>query len=353
MSEVLKQQVNPQKTFTIALPCEPENFSKFISGLLGKPQTISKSYMGSYEIAHRDIESVYQLVLQRVLQQNDASLIQFTVQLVFDDNSTVLLNSLADFKSYTEVKPLVVTQLNLSWSFLVKFRDKEQPEKQEIELSFITKASGNISIFNSEDSPIIPLSKMFGGGGFISFKVFHTARTWGADIESLLSGHVKHILIPEGKVRSFLRRHSGKISLSFGLTFFLGSIYACFYSAGIISSENLTNLQPIITNPNLVNEKLNKLLELMVSGYWGKFFFSVFIFSIFSLIMAIFLGTWAENSANTKRPSYILLTRKSEQYKKISESKYSNKFMSFMLSICVGVATGIVSNILFTAYWTG
>lgn len=350
MSEIL-EQAKSRGTFTIALPCEPENFSKFIGGLLGKPQTISKTYMGSFEIVHKDIENVYYLVLQRVIQQNDASLIQFSVQLVFDDNSTVLLNSLDDFISYTEVKPLIVTQANLSWSFLVQFQDREHPEKQEIELTFVTKASGSVSILNSEDSPVIPLSKMFGGGGFVSFKIAHTARSWGADIEALLSGHVKHILIPEEKVRSFIRRHSGKIASLFGLTFFMSSIYACFYSAGVISESNLQSLQPIISNPELVSEKLNKLLELMVSGYWGKFFFSVFVFTIFSLIVAMVLGMWVETSANAKKPSYILFTKTSEQHKKLADSKYRYKFVSFLISIGVGVATGIVSNIIFTAYW--
>lgn len=342
----------PEKQFSISLPCEPENFHEFISGLLGKPQTISKGYVGSFEISHKDIEDVYNLVSQRVHQQNQASLIQFTIRLVFDDNSTVLLNSLDDFHNYTEVRPLIVTQAHLSWSFLLKFQDRDHPEKQEIDMSFIIREGGHLAVFDSEDSPIIPMSRIIGGGGRIYFRVFHTARTWGADIESLLSGHIKHILLPENKCRAFVRNYSGKISLALALIFFIGSIIACFYSAGKIGQEQIELLKPVIDDASNLDLKLNKLLELMATGFWGKFFFSVFVFTIFSFFTAIFLGVWAETSADTRQPSYILLTKKSEQHKVKADTKYERKWISFLSSIVVGITTGVLANIIFTTYWT-
>jgi hypothetical protein len=340
-----------KQQFQISLPCEPENFSAFIGSLLGKPQTISKAYSGSFEISHQDIDAVYHLVGQRVKQQNQANLIQFTIRLVFDDDSTVLLNSLDDFKRYTEVRPLIVTQAHLSWSFLVKFQDSEHPEKQVIEMSFVTRATGGIAIFDSEDSPIIPLSR-FIGGGHISFRIEHTARTWGADIESLLSGHIKHIILPESKARAAVRKHSGAISISLAVAFFVCSIIACFYSAGKISQEQMALLNPIFSDSSNIDIKLNALLEITASGFWGKFFFSVFVFTIFSLFSAIFLGVWAETSGDARKPSYILLTKKSEQYKIQAEAKYGRKWVSFISSIAVGVVTGVVGNIIFTWYWT-
>lgn len=335
--------------FAIALPCDPDSFSEFISSLLGKPQTISKTYTGSYEINHSDIESVFNLVVQRVSQQNKANLLHFTIKLVFDDSSSVLLNSLDDFKSYTEIRPLIVTQAHLSWSFLVQFLDKEHPEKQEIDLSFVTKGAGGIAIFDSEDSPVIPMSRLL--GGYVSFRVSHTARSWGADIESLLSGHIKHILLPESKVRAFTRKHSGKIALILSFIFFISSIIACFYSAGEISNEQLSLITPILNNSEQAL-KLNMLLELMAGGFWGKFFFSVFVFTILSFFIAIFLGLWAASAADAKQPCYILLTKKSEQYKKVADKKYTKKWLSFLASLTIGVLTGIVSNVIFTTYWS-
>lgn len=345
-----KDKFESNGNFSIALPCNPENFCEFIGGLLGKPQTISKAYAGSFEISHADIESVYHLVAQRVRQQNQGSLIQFTIRLVFDDNSTVLLNSLEDFKSYTEIRPLVVLQAHLSWSFLVNFLDREHPEKQEIELSFITSGVGGVAIFDADESPIIKISRLL-GGGHITFRIAHTARTWGADIESLLSGHIKHILLPENQFRAFARMHSGKIALILGVAFFVFSVLACIYSAGKISQEQMEALKPIMASTSQLDIKLNKVLELIASGFWGKYFFSVFVFTIFSLFFSIFLGVWAETSADTKQPSYILLTKKSLQHKEKADKKYKFKWLSFIASIIFSLVTGVISNIIFTAYW--
>lgn len=339
-----------EPSYAIALPCSQEDFGTFIGSLLGKPQTISKAYRGAFEIKREDIQNSYHLVIQRVQQQNKATLIQFSVKLVFDDNSTVLLNSYEDFSTYTEVRPLVVVQAHLSWSFIVSFEDRSHPEKQEIELSFITSAPGSLAIFETDDSPVIPIAKLI-SGGIISFRVRHTARTWGADIESLLAGHIKHLILPQTKLRDFAQRHSGKIALGLGLLFFIGTVGACAAAANHISAEQLQSLAPLIHNPKATDQKIDKLLELVATGFWGKYFFSVFIFTIFSFVAATLLSFWAETTADTRRPSYILLTKKSEQHKAESERQYQFKWWSFLGSIGVGIVTGIVSNILFVKYW--
>ena len=339
-----------ESKFTVALPCDPREFNAFISSLLGKPQTISKAYTGSFEIRHKDIENTFNLISQRMNQQNQAHLIQFTIRMVYDDNSTVLLNNIDDFRTYSEIRPLVVTQAHLSWSYLVKFVDRSHPEKQEIDISFSTDEEEGVAVFDTDDSPIIPFTR-FLRLGHISFRIKHTARTWGADIESLLSGHIKHILLPEDKVRSFIRRHSGKIATFLGFTYFSTSIAACFYSASKAEKVRLSLVEPLLANHNNLDLKLNTLLDMVASGYWGTFFFSVFIFTIFSLVVAVLLSFWAETSADTHKPSYILLTQKSEQHKKAADAKYRTKFFSFCASIAISIISGIISNIIFTAYW--
>ncbi|MEI7870153.1 MAG: hypothetical protein WCI11_19895 [Candidatus Methylumidiphilus sp.] len=341
-----------ERKFSIALPCSQEDFGDFIGSLLGKPQTISKAYRGAFEVKREDIQNSYHLLIQRVKQQNRATLIQFCVKLVYDDNSTVLLNSFEDFSTYNEVRPLVVVQAHLSWSFIVTFQDRNHPEKQEIDLSFITSAPGGLAIFETDDSPVVLIAKLI-SGGIISFRIRHTARTWGADIESLLAGHVKHIILPQSKVRDFTQRHSGKIALALALLFFAGTVGVCTASANKISAEQLQALGSLLQNPYATDQKINKLLEFVASGFWGKYFFSVFVFTIFSFVAAILFGIWTETSADTRRPSYILLTKKSEQHKTETDRKYHFKWWSFMGSIAVSITTGVVSNILFTKYWVG
>ncbi|WP_026602684.1 hypothetical protein [Methylomonas sp. 11b] len=344
------QADNSNSKYVIALPCEPENFASFIGSLLGKPQTIATSERGSFEIRREDIVNSYHLLVQRVQQQNEGQLLQFTVRLVFNDDSSVLLNSLDEFLSYSEVRPVFPTQAHLSWAFIVKFQDRSHPEKQDIDLSFLTNGSG---AFLTGDDVEIEFVSMRGlsRGGLIAFRIRHTARTWGADIESLLSGHAKHLLLPEAPARKFVRRNSGKLAALLAVTFFVASIAACLVTANHLATEQLKAVSGLIQSTNALDLKLNRILEMNAEGFWGKYFFSVMIFIVFSLISAVALAVWTETSADTVRPSHLLLTKKAEQNKIELESRYRVRWLSFLGSVGVSIATGIVSNILFTHYW--
>ena len=341
---------NSNSKYAIALPCEPEDFANFIGSLLGKPQTISNSERGSFEIRKEDISNSYHLLVQRVQQQNEGQLLQFTVTVVFNDNSSVLLNSLEDFLAYAEVRPVFPTQAHLSWAFIVKFRDRPHPEKQDIDLSFFTSAAGTFTIGNDEEIEFISMSRV-SVSGRIAFRIRHTARTWGADIESLLTGHAKHLILPEDPVRKFVRRYSGKLAVLLGLTFFVSTIAACLVTANHLGAEQLKLVSGLIQSPNALDLKLNRILEMNAEGFWGKYFFSVLIFIVFSLISAIALAAWAETSADTNKPSYLLLTKKAEQNKVEKDNRYRIRWLSFLGSLVVSIATGIFSNIIFTKYW--
>jgi hypothetical protein len=80
--------------YAFILPCKPEDFRDFVGGLLGRPQTITGIFFGPFEVNKSDIENFHHLVVQRVGQQNEGTLVQFTVSIVYDDESSVLLNSL-------------------------------------------------------------------------------------------------------------------------------------------------------------------------------------------------------------------------------------------------------------------
>ncbi|PCC23560.1 hypothetical protein CIK78_16715 [Halomonas sp. JB37] len=115
--------------YGIMLPCTPEDFGEFVSGLLGKPQTIEKGFSGPFDVSRQDVINTFHLVDQRVRQQNEASLVHFTIRILYEDSSSVLLNGLDEMEHYTEVKPLVSTGVVLSWSYLIKFQNKKNSRK--------------------------------------------------------------------------------------------------------------------------------------------------------------------------------------------------------------------------------
>lgn len=224
----------------IMLPCEPSQFREFIAGLLGQPQTIVRRLKGPFEVNRHDIESLYHLIDQRLISQNEATLIQFTARIAYDDNSSVLINSIRDFEAYNEIKPLCSEGIQLSWTYLIKFRNKKFPEKQTIEVGF-TADHGGADFDTIVRAKGITISTAQSG---IRIKISHTDRTWGADIDALLSGHLQLLQKPVGKLRALAFDHSGKISALTSLFVFLCSLVGTY----LITSYFVERYLAIATN---------------------------------------------------------------------------------------------------------
>jgi len=346
MENDLVEEKNEHMVF---LPCKPEDFGSFISGLLGKPQTITNHFQGSYELNKDEISNLYKLISQRVAQQNPGSLIQFTIKIVFDDKSSVLLNSFEDFESYSEIKPQISTQVHLSWSFLMQFQDRKHPEKQEIKLSFITANGHGLPIYDEDEPAFMYIHEL--RSGHISFAIKHTARTWGTDIESLLSGHIKNLIEPATKSRKFSRKHSAEIGFGISALFFIASLTGCFYTASVLWKHTESEIEKLLSSGIKIDEKIDFILHSSSNGLWSHYFFSVIIFIVFSLVISIFLGIWAGSTANTHKPSFILLTKKSVHNKTEQIQKYTKKWYSFLLSIFTSILTGIATNLIFSYFW--
>lgn len=349
--ENLQQPTSICDKTMVVLPCGPEEFKDFISSLLGKPQTIGKGFTGSFDISFKDIENIHLLILQRIQQQNDASLIQFTSRIIFHDDSSVLLNSIDDLLHYNEIRPIVSTAIYLSWSFIVRFQDRSTPEKQDIDVSFISKSGTNGPFIHGGDGSIIFASSDTPDDGFISLRIRHTARTWGADIEALLSGHIKTLLHPDSKTRSFVRKQKDKISLAVSALFFLSTIVICFWSGTHLLSIQKQELVGYLGNAKDLPDKVDIILTTLSSGLWARYYFSVLIFLILSLITSISLGVWVDKAADSNKPSFVLLTRQSDKAKKDLLAKYERKWRTFLLSVFTSIVTGVIGNVLFKCFW--
>ena len=326
--------------YGVVLPCEMKQFGEFVSGLLGKPQTIEKRIKGIFEITRQDVVNTFHLVNQRINQQNNASLVQFTVKILYDDDSSILLNSLADYEHYTEIKAISSTRVELSWTYLIQFRNKRVPEKQEINLSFAS--DGLCGLY---------------GPAQIFLRVHHTDRTWGVDIESLLTGHVKTLFKNQAEIEKFINRHSDTIGISIGILFFLGAITGvCLTSLRFIDSylAKVHGLAGDATNNAAVlSSKLDFLIEVISTGVWPRFIFAVDVFLLISLVLSVVLGIWVGSKANNRPPSYVLLSKATEERRTKLMNKLRRDWFMFIVSVVASIVMGIVSNIIFTKYFGG
>lgn len=341
--------------YGVILPCKPSDFGEFVSGLLGKPQTIEKSFHGVFKISRDDVTNAYHLVDQRIHQQNDATLVQFKVKILYDDNSSVLLNSLKDFIHYTEIRPIVSEGVSLSWTYLVRFKNKKVPEKQEIDISF-SADNDDMERAVFEDGVIIRRAKWFQPSG-VFLRISHTERTWGVDIESLLTGYVKTLMKSINRSGRFIYKNSQKIGFNAGYLFFISSIIGAFGTSSKFIESYLSKVEKIkAVSPagtDLLSAKLDFLVEIISTGVWPRFILAIIAFVVISLVLAIFLGIWVGSKANNRPRSFVLLSKAAEKKSEEIANKRRRDWVMFGISVFTSIVTGIISNIFFMFYFGG
>lgn len=345
------------QNFSVMIPCAQDDFAKFISGLLGKPQTLERLHSVSFEVNRQGVENMFHLVDQRVRQQNEASLIQFTVRVVYDDDSSVLLNSIEDFSQYSEVRPLVSVGVHLSWTYLIRFQGRSVPEKQQIEVTFSTGMGGAMirgySIF-----PMLDALSLF-ARGYVRTEVKHTARTWGVDIDSLLEGHIRTLTRPEVPARKWISRHSGKFGILSGLTFLAATTGAAYYSANQFLNQQLARVHAFLQaegNVPTASDKLDFLLRLAAEGSWPRFAFMIGSFALLAIILSVAFGILVGSTADNRSYSFVTLTDKAKTTKQTLIKKEQRLWLSFLGSVTTGIVVGVISNVVFSislAKWLG
>jgi hypothetical protein len=84
-----KIQIKDIQKGYLTFPFDEGQFREFISGLLGKPQTITKRIKGVFEIHLKDLQNFHDLIDQRIIQQNDGKLIQLKTKIYYNDDGSV------------------------------------------------------------------------------------------------------------------------------------------------------------------------------------------------------------------------------------------------------------------------
>ena len=120
---------------SISLPLNENAFKEFIVSLLGQPETIEGYIEGAFEIDMGGLEYLNSQIDSRIDTQNASSILEFRAKLFFNDGSSTSFNRLQSFLEYNEIRPLICEGFVFTWTYLVKFNNKQASEKQEISIS--------------------------------------------------------------------------------------------------------------------------------------------------------------------------------------------------------------------------
>lgn len=331
----------------IILPFNKDQFAGFITSLLGRPQTIQQRFAFPFEVATNDIKDTFHLVEQRVHDQNSANLVQFTVDVSYNDGSTITHSCLEDFLNYKEVKSLIPSSITLAWTYLITFQNRTTPEKQEIEISFINHASHFSPEYSYEE-----VDAWFSHSvGMITVLVHHTSRSWGTDIESLLINHLETYKKTESKYRKHCRKNSSNISLMYLLSMiFLCIVAFCISKFKIEESMKAEAVKVTANGTAALSERIDFIIHYLVkSNSTFEASSSLFFFAVF--IMVILGAGVLGGISKFKEPSFILTSKTAEKHKLEVLSKLSKTWTKYFLVISGGLISGVVSNIIFTLIW--
>lgn len=347
-------QINSASTpnaMPVVLPCPPEHFREFISGLLGQPQEVDGGKFGAFCIDKNGIDQVYHLVTQRVFQQHGVHPVAFNIRIAFDDGTSIQLNSIEDFRSYSEPKPVISTECHITFVYLIQFATASSPEKQEISVSFVSSQESkshkrHIATFASG-------ALAFFGRGYISYRIKYTARTWGADVESLLINYIDTNLKKESNLRSFVRRRSVPISLFVAAFFFVSFYIGQSIVTGKVIDAQLKELAPLFGPQVPLAEKLDFLVHVWISGSLTQLSDISTRLTAIAAVIALVIIPYVENKADSKRPSFVLLTKQANDEKEIAIDRYKTDWRMFWISAIGSVILSVTSNFLYDKYAKG
>lgn len=119
---------------SISFPLNEDSFKDFIVSLLGQPESIEAYVEGPFEIDFDGFELLSNAIDNRIDNQNLSSLIEFKSTLFYEDGSTMKFNGMESFLENKSNMHIVCNGFSFTWSYLVKFNNKEFSEKQVISI---------------------------------------------------------------------------------------------------------------------------------------------------------------------------------------------------------------------------
>lgn len=188
-----------------------------------------------------------------------------------------------------------------------------------------------------------------GGTGVIAYRIAHTARTWGADIDALLSSHIKTVVDDIPPWRKWLAKHEFKIGVLIFCLLFAASIAGAFASSSSFVQTQRAQVEALksISSLDVTPAQMSYLLETMASGTWERFLLTSVAFLLFSFVVSLGVAIWAGSTADNLPPSFLLLTKESEKQRRKTLNSNRAKLISFFASIGSGLVIGVAGNICY------
>ena len=344
---------------SIILPITEDDWREFVTSLLGQPETIEGYIEGAFEIDMGGLEYLDNQIDNRIGTQNDASLFQFTAKLFFNDGSSTSFNGIQRFLGYKETRPLVCDGFIFTWSYLVKFNNKQASEKQEISISSF---KGNIpETKRTKRNEILSESKELAIEPRINYSIRCTDKDWGIEIIELIRRcSSRFIKVDLSFGNNFRRNIAEKIELVWFFCFLLCIILAIVFSShwSDLNTKACNDLASQVDQYVKVDVSIDRKIDFLtqvVSRCNEKVSLSLSSFLYYftpriALILFTMFVVPATISKITELPNYrfLLFTEKSKKERDEYFRKLAERKTFWIATVIFGLIIGILGNYIFT-----
>ncbi len=347
MSEDLISSTINENDSILSLPVRKKDLGNFISGLLGQQQSIERELDLEFDIDHNWLINLHQLINQRIHQQASAKLVDFTSVIYFKDGMKRTLTSIESFESYSETKNELPVGIKIIWNYLVQFPNRDFPEKQQISFSALIHYydKENLGHINTiVDLIFIRSFKKRPERSTIRYQIDHSERTWGDDIETILSNKTDEVLRLDtrlDKIYELSRYLLSSIILIGGLTY----IFSNLLKTSNKVKEEMANYQFLAeidpTSIELINNKIDSIAVMLYSAGTRDENAGL---SILTLFVMGFLVIFFLELTRKKMHSFLSLSKASIKHRTNILKKESRSNIYLLLSYILSIAAGTLGN---------
>ncbi|SJN37717.1 MULTISPECIES: hypothetical protein [Psychrobacter] len=337
----------------ILLPLEDKKLASFISSLLGQPQSIEKIFTDSYVADYQYFINLIDLIIQRLDQQNQYSIVSFQATIGYKDKTKRKVSTIEAFKGFSETKNLVSTDLNLKLGILVNFPRKDIPEKQEIDMYFATSLSANGTYArNMFDVALKTQNELT---GVVSVEINHTERTWADDMLTLIENSFDDIWVKETTIKKIGRILTSILKMQYMYVpiFILIFIYMSVPQKTDIKDLTYSNYLDISNKYPTGIESLHHKIDFMAYKFFNRpeidFWYMAYRFGKIMLVIVILICLVSVLKSYLQPPtSFIILTNKTKSYMETLDKNRSYKL--WFLSLAGTIIIGLFINYLFSIF---
>lgn len=321
---------------SLSFNVSPQKLGGFISGLLGQPQEIQRSFTGKIDINKSFFTNIIQILNHRITIQNEGELTFFRAKILFEDDFERTLDNVGSFATYLETRSSRSVAAKITLTYLVQFADKPNPEKQEISIL----VNEGISSEGIIDGHFLSNST---GNGLIFYKVSHTERSFGDDIASLLDRECEKAI----EKPNFFLKNLSEISTYTAITTILVFLILPFWFESNLSEKIYLSASQVLEASRSINSgniaslnvKIDALTNFFLELYSPRKYYK--IIQTITFIIGIVMGFIFIKIGSFKPLSFVTFGEKSESYrdKKIKKGNfiYAKFFGTFALNIIAGL----------------